>query len=79
MRDVDRSVEQIEIIRTIIALAWNLGMDVVAEGIETKKQLFQLRSLKCEYGQGYLFAKPLDRAAIETLLSQDLPLQYLSQ
>lgn len=78
VRDVDRSVEQIEIIRTIIALAWNLGMDVVAEGIETKKQLFQLRSLKCEYGQGYLFAKPLDRAAIETLLAQDLPLQYLS-
>ena len=78
VRDVDLSVEKIEIIRTIIALAWNLGMDVVAEGIETKKQLFQLRSLKCEYGQGYLFAKPLDRAAIEALLAQDLPLQYLN-
>lgn len=78
VRDVDLSVEKIEIIRTIIALAWNLGMDVVAEGIETKKQLFQLRSLKCEYGQGYLFAKPLDRAASEALLAQDLPLQYLN-
>jgi diguanylate cyclase (GGDEF)-like protein len=76
VRDVDLNVEKIEIIRTIIALAWNLGMDVVAEGIETKKQLFQLRSLKCEYGQGYLFSKPLDCEKIETLLAQDLPLHY---
>jgi EAL domain-containing protein (putative c-di-GMP-specific phosphodiesterase class I) len=74
--DVDLNVEKIEIIRTIIALAWNLGMDVVAEGVETKKQLFQLRSLKCEYGQGYLFSKPLAPEAIETLLAQDLPLRY---
>jgi diguanylate cyclase (GGDEF)-like protein len=73
--DVDLNVEKIEIIRTIIALAWNLGMDVVAEGVETKKQLFQLRSLKCEYGQGYLFSKPLAPEAIETLLAQDLPLR----
>lgn len=76
VRDVDLSVEKIEIIRTIIALAWNLGMDVVAEGIETKKQLFQLRSLKCEYGQGYLFSKPLNCEQIGTLLAQDLPLRY---
>jgi diguanylate cyclase (GGDEF)-like protein len=76
VRDVDLSVEKIEIIRTIIALAWNLGMEVVAEGIETKKQLFQLRSLKCEYGQGYLFSKPLDAEKIETLLARDLPLHY---
>lgn len=76
VRDVDLNVEKIEIIRTIIALAWNLGMDVVAEGIETKKQLFQLRSLKCEYGQGYLFSKPLDCEKIEALLAQDLPLHY---
>lgn len=79
VRDVDLNVEKIEIIRTIIALAWNLGMDVIAEGIETKKQLYQLRSLKCEYGQGYLFAKPLACEQVEALLAQELPLQYLNQ
>ena len=41
-----------EIVRTIISLAKTLGMNVVAEGIETVHQLHQLRTLKCEYGQG---------------------------
>ena len=40
-------------------LAHNLGMKVVAEGIETKEQLEQIKRLNGEYGQGYLFAKPL--------------------
>ena len=48
-----------EIVRTIIALANNLGMDVVAEGIETIDQLHQLKTLKCEYGQGFLFSRPV--------------------
>jgi diguanylate cyclase (GGDEF)-like protein len=52
--------ENSEIVRTICTLANNLGMEVVAEGVETREQLELLRSLKCEYGQGYLFAKPLD-------------------
>lgn len=47
------------IIRTIITLAHNLGMEVVAEGIETHKQWQKLRELGCEWGQGYLFAKPM--------------------
>jgi diguanylate cyclase (GGDEF)-like protein/PAS domain S-box-containing protein len=45
-----------EILRTIVALATNLGMDVVAEGIETAEQLAHLRALPCEQGQGFLFA-----------------------
>ncbi|WP_413168387.1 putative bifunctional diguanylate cyclase/phosphodiesterase [Capilliphycus salinus ALCB114379] len=48
------------IVRAIIALADNLGMEVVAEGIETFEQWQQLRALGCEFGQGYLFAKPMD-------------------
>jgi diguanylate cyclase (GGDEF)-like protein len=48
-----------EIVRTILALAKALGMDVVAEGIETIHQLHQLRILGCEYGQGYLFSRPV--------------------
>jgi EAL domain-containing protein (putative c-di-GMP-specific phosphodiesterase class I) len=43
----------------VITLAHRLGMDVVAEGIETPTQLRLLKNLGCEFGQGYLFAKPL--------------------
>jgi diguanylate cyclase (GGDEF)-like protein/PAS domain S-box-containing protein len=49
-----------EIVRTIIMLARNMGMDIVAEGVETKEQLAYLKELKCEYGQGFLFSHPLD-------------------
>jgi diguanylate cyclase (GGDEF)-like protein/PAS domain S-box-containing protein len=49
-----------EIVRTIIMLARNMGMDIVAEGVETREQLAYLKELKCEYGQGFLFSHPLD-------------------
>lgn len=55
--------EKAEIVRAILTLAHELGMDAIAEGVETYQQLQQLRSLHCEYGQGYYFAKPLDVAA----------------
>ena len=51
--------ENLAIVRTIVALAQNLGMDVVAEGVETEDQLRLLRKLDCENGQGYLFSTPL--------------------
>ncbi|MET0647659.1 MAG: EAL domain-containing protein [Pyrinomonadaceae bacterium] len=49
-----------EIVRTIITLARNLGMQVVAEGVETARQGDLLRGLGCEYAQGYFFSRPLD-------------------
>jgi EAL domain-containing protein (putative c-di-GMP-specific phosphodiesterase class I) len=61
--------ENIEIVRTIIILAQNLGMDVIAEGVETKEQLRRLRELKCENGQGYYFSKPLETEDAENLLA----------
>ncbi len=57
-----------EIVQTILALAHDLGMRVVAEGIETDVQLSKLKSMACEYGQGYLFTKPVDSQAVEALL-----------
>ncbi len=48
-----------EIVRTIIMLSKNLAMAVVAEGVETQEQLDILRKLDCDYGQGYLFSRPL--------------------
>jgi diguanylate cyclase (GGDEF)-like protein/PAS domain S-box-containing protein len=60
--------EDTEIVRAIITLAQNLGMEVVAEGVETLSQWVQLRHLGCDFGQGYFFAKPLDAEAAEALL-----------
>ncbi|MGH7482254.1 MAG: sensor domain-containing protein [Longimicrobiales bacterium] len=53
-----------EIIRTILGLAHQLGMTVVAEGIETAAQHEELRSLRCEFGQGFLWSRavPADEA-----------------
>ncbi len=74
-----------EIVRTIIALAKNLGMDIVAEGIETVHQLHQLRILACEFGQGYLFSKPLPIEDAELLIAKKaawqnlLPVHRISQ
>jgi diguanylate cyclase (GGDEF)-like protein len=52
--------ENLQIVKTIVTLAGNLGMEVIAEGVETEEQLNQLKLLKCQYAQGYLFSEPLD-------------------
>ena len=62
--------DSVEIVRTIIGLAHNLGLDVIAEGVETAEQLQQLRTLGCEYAQGYLFSRPAEAADIERLLAR---------
>lgn len=76
---VDFDAEKIQIIRTIVALAWNLGMDVVAEGVETKKQMHQLKALRCDFGQGYLFSKPLDSQKAEELIAAEITTSAYSQ
>jgi EAL domain-containing protein (putative c-di-GMP-specific phosphodiesterase class I) len=68
---VDRMTQgdsPLQIVRTIIELARVLGLDVVAEGIETREQYRMLRQLGCRFGQGYLFARPLSAEAITELL-----------
>ncbi|MEL6551950.1 MAG: EAL domain-containing protein [Cyanobacteria bacterium J06621_11] len=59
-----------ELVKTIIALGHNLGMNVVAEGIETHSQSQKLQDLQCEYGQGYLFSRPLPVGEASTLLNK---------
>ncbi|NJN87468.1 MAG: EAL domain-containing protein [Leptolyngbyaceae cyanobacterium SL_7_1] len=58
-----------EIVRAIVTLAHNLGMNVIAEGVETLDQVIQLRLLGAEYGQGYFFSKPLHNQGAEGLLA----------
>ena len=60
--------QPMQIVRTIIELARVLGMDVVAEGIETCEQYRLLRQLGCRFGQGFLFARPLSAEAVTQLL-----------
>jgi len=60
--------QPLQIVRTIIELARVMGMDVVAEGIETYEQFRLLREMRCRYGQGYLFSRPLSATAVTELL-----------
>ncbi len=60
--------ENSKIARTIIDIGHNLGLVVIAEGVETREQLTQLRELQCESAQGYLFSKPVDAATARELL-----------
>jgi diguanylate cyclase (GGDEF)-like protein len=62
--------ENSEVLQTIISLAKNLKMRVIAEGIETESQLNVLKNLGCDFGQGYLLAKPQSRENTEHLLYQ---------
>ncbi len=62
--------ENHEIVQTIISLGHNLGMEIVAEGVESQAQVSILKRLQCEYGQGYYFAKPLSQQHMDEFLSQ---------
>ena len=60
--------QPLQIVRTIVELARVMGMDVVAEGIETREQYALLRQLGCRFGQGYLFSRPVSATTISTML-----------
>ncbi|HKG15717.1 MAG TPA: EAL domain-containing protein [Pyrinomonadaceae bacterium] len=57
-----------EIVRTIVTLASNLGMCVVAEGVETEEQHARLEALGCEYGQGFLYSRPVEAESALALI-----------
>ena len=63
--------EESALARAIIKLGHTLGLTVIAEGVEEGLQASALQALGCEYGQGFLFAKPLDLNALEALLANE--------
>ena len=58
-----------EIARTVMPLAKNLQLEVVAEGVETAEQVQELKKLDCKYAQGYYFSKPVSSEDAEALLA----------
>jgi diguanylate cyclase (GGDEF)-like protein/PAS domain S-box-containing protein len=66
---MDRSPQQSAIVKAIVSLARDLGMEVVAEGVETRAQAEALRALGCRRGQGFLFSEPLPADQAERLAS----------
>ena len=67
--DVGSVVSQKQLTKAIIGLGKTLNLELVAEGIEQAAQLSQLQSMECELGQGFLFAEPMDVAAVEDMLA----------
>ena len=67
---MDLCTDSQEIVRTILSLAHNLGIDVTAEGVETAEQNAQLLEMQCELGQGFFFSEPLDATGMTKLLER---------
>ena len=70
--EIDREYRQHAIIKAIISIAHGLGLNLIAEGVETDEQLKFLEIQGCDEIQGYLISKPLCRDAMENLLAQDV-------
>jgi Amt family ammonium transporter len=61
----------LQLVRTIVAMAHALGVAVVTEGIESAELLEELRTLRCEFGQGFLFSRPLASPDVDVLFASD--------
>ncbi len=68
VKNISDNQQNVEVIKAIAGIGQKLSMTIIAEGIETEQQLAYLRDLGCELGQGYLFAKPLNREQATTIL-----------
>ena len=68
VRDIMEEPDDAIIVRTVIAMAHSLGLEVCAEGVETQEQLAFLSGLRCDLGQGFYFARPMESAAMEAFL-----------
>ncbi len=70
VRNLQPGSTDLALCRAIILMAHELGMQVIAEGVETAEQRDLLRKIGCDYGQGYLFARPMAAGAFEALMAQ---------
>ncbi len=69
---IDEEGSNQSIVAAIVTLGHQLGMKVVAEGIQSVEHVAKLRGLKCEYGQGFFFSHPVDGDEVETLITRDV-------
>ncbi len=70
VKDLESSLEDRQMASAIITIAHNLGLEVIAEGVESESQLRILSAMNCEICQGYLLGKPLDEASMNSLLKR---------
>jgi diguanylate cyclase (GGDEF)-like protein/PAS domain S-box-containing protein len=66
---MDENAGHYELVSSIISLAHNMGLKTIAEGIDDLAQVAQLRALGCDYGQGFLFARPVAASALESVIA----------
>jgi len=70
VRDLTVDPDDAAIVTAIVAMSQSLGVDVVAEGVETEEQLAELKRLGCHRAQGYLLAAPMDAEAVTRMLEK---------
>ncbi|HSO46459.1 MAG TPA: EAL domain-containing protein, partial [Rhizobiaceae bacterium] len=73
VHDIETNPNDAEISAATLALAHNLGLKVIAEGVETEAQRDYLIKHQCDFMQGYLFSRPLSAAAVLTFLREQVP------
>jgi EAL domain-containing protein (putative c-di-GMP-specific phosphodiesterase class I) len=66
-----RESRGVQFVQAMVTLAQSLHLETVGEGVDSDEQLRQLRAIGCTFGQGFLFARPMDGAALEQMLRDD--------
>lgn len=69
VKRMQENKENMGLVPAMIGIANSMGMSAIAEGVETQEQLAQLRSLNCNFAQGYLFSKPIEQQLVLKLLA----------
>jgi diguanylate cyclase (GGDEF)-like protein/PAS domain S-box-containing protein len=67
IHELNSGSDSLDIVKAIVEMAHSLRLEVIAEGVETEEQLREVQKLGCNYVQGFLFSKPVDKEAIEWL------------
>jgi len=69
VKRIESDLESWQMFENVVQFAQKSGVDLIADGIETAKQLAQVKSLQCVYGQGYFFSQPVGMDAVKTLMA----------